>query len=233
MMKLRPLPTPVTRVDACAQVLRGLILDGSFAVGARLPAERELAETLKVTRVTLRSALARLSAKGLVSSHQGRGTIVQDFRCSGGPDLIAELPHGVGITRDLLAVRRALARVVLERIAEVRPDPAPVVRQVQAFADDVADGADAEALAQADLRILGSLLDATGSPVFQLCLHPILRVLRGVGGLRQALYREPEENLLGWQVLAAWMADPNPDDISLLENALVERDVATLACMES
>ena len=120
--QLQPLPPISTRVDACADQLSAAILEGRFPAGSRLPPERALAETLNVTRITLRSALARLSARGLVSAHQGRGTTVRDFRHMGGPALIGRLlgdaQHPQGrIVRDLLAVRRALAGVVLERLA--------------------------------------------------------------------------------------------------------------------
>jgi len=225
-----------TRVDACESHLRAAILDGSFAPGSRLPAERDLAARFGVTRPTLRGALARLAARGLVRAHQGRGTTVCDFQQSGGPDLIGELlskaADRAGIARDLLAVRRALAGVVLERIAEVRPDPTPIRDAATAFAEEVEHGAEPEALADADVRMLRALLAATGSPVFQLCLNPILQVLGGSAPLRTALYRHPQQNALGWQLLAAWVEDPDPAQVPLLVAALAERDQDTLQWLD-
>jgi GntR family transcriptional repressor for pyruvate dehydrogenase complex len=51
---------------------------GVFAEGERLPAERELAERLKVGRATLREAIGALRLAGLVQTRRGRtgGTIV-------------------------------------------------------------------------------------------------------------------------------------------------------------
>ena len=43
--------------------LRGEILAGRLAAGARLPSERELSLALGVNRLTLRAALARLEAE--------------------------------------------------------------------------------------------------------------------------------------------------------------------------
>jgi len=234
-VSLRPLPPIATRVDACAEQLRAAIVDGSFSVGERLPSERELSAHFGVTRPTLRGALARLAARGLVVAHQGRGTTVCDFQETGGPDLIGEIlgqsAIRTDIIRDLLAVRRALAAVVLERIAEVRPDPACVAEAVAQFSKHASQGADPAVLAAADMAILRALIATTGSPVLRLCLNPILRVLQGAPGLRSALYQRPEDNVLGWQLLVGWLADPSPASIPDLVAALTERDAATLAWM--
>jgi GntR family transcriptional regulator len=59
-----------------AAVLRHAIQDGVYAHGACLPPERELSETLGVSRVTLRRAIESLAREGVVSVRQGSGTFV-------------------------------------------------------------------------------------------------------------------------------------------------------------
>jgi len=234
VMSIAPLPPLSTRVDACTDRLRGAILDGTFPPGSRLPAERALAEALDVTRITLRGALARLTARGLISAHQGRGTTVRDFLHRGGPDLIGDLmalapKRGMrhAIARDLLAVRRALAGVVLERLVEAQPDPGPILVAIEAFTQAAASGADPEVLAEADVAILRALLAATESPVLQLCLNPILQVLRGSPQLRGAIYRTPADNADGWAALAIWIQAPDRSVLPALMDLLADTDAET------
>ena len=59
-----------------ADELKRYIASGELAPGDRLPGERQLSETLQVSRVSVRSALQNLKAQGLLSSVQGGGTHV-------------------------------------------------------------------------------------------------------------------------------------------------------------
>jgi len=55
-----------------------LIMDGTYPEGSMLPSEATLVEMLKVSRVTVRQAIALLQEDGLVKSIKGKGTIVCD-----------------------------------------------------------------------------------------------------------------------------------------------------------
>src|SRR4051794_4760660 len=59
-----------------ADQLRALIDSGEYAVGSRLPTERELAEQLKVSRPTVREALIALEVEGRVRIRVGSGIYV-------------------------------------------------------------------------------------------------------------------------------------------------------------
>jgi GntR family transcriptional repressor for pyruvate dehydrogenase complex len=61
-----------------ASGLRRAIALGAFEPGARLPTERELAERLSVSRMTVRAAMRLLAQDGLVITARGRtgGTVV-------------------------------------------------------------------------------------------------------------------------------------------------------------
>ncbi len=57
--------------------LRAEILAGRRAAGERLPSEHELADHYGTSRPTVRRAVARLKAEGLVVTSQGRGAFVR------------------------------------------------------------------------------------------------------------------------------------------------------------
>lgn len=71
------LPAPATEgAVAIARKLQKGILDGRYALGERLPPERELAIHFGVSRSTLREALRRLEELNLLSRRIGSGTFV-------------------------------------------------------------------------------------------------------------------------------------------------------------
>ncbi|WP_026532932.1 MocR-like transcription factor YczR [Arthrobacter sp. H41] len=61
---------------ALADRIRLLVLDGRLPLGTRLPAERELAEKLGVSRTTVAAAYASLRGMGYVFSTRGSGSVV-------------------------------------------------------------------------------------------------------------------------------------------------------------
>ncbi|RRH91020.1 GntR family transcriptional regulator, partial [Mesorhizobium tamadayense] len=61
-----------------ADQLRQLIDSGEFAVGDRLPTERELADQLRISRPTVREALIALEVEGRIRIRVGSGIYVTD-----------------------------------------------------------------------------------------------------------------------------------------------------------
>lgn len=236
---LSAIPAREPAHQACEHALRKAVLDGVFAPGQRLPPERELAVTLGVSRLTLRAALATLTAQGVVAVRHGSGYVVQDVRRTGGPDLLPALTRLAesegdlpAIAADLLRVRRHLARGVLEHLAEHPPKPA-AVRAFEHAVDAMAEVANArptdlDALATADLGVVASLLDATRGPVLRLCLNPVMAVVHASPPLCAAMYRAPTDNVVGWRALAAWLAAPDAAAIEAVIGILAERDRITI-----
>src|SRR5262247_452027 len=73
---LRPLQVPA-RDTAILDAIAGFILERGLQPGDRLPAERELCERLKVSRPTLREALKRWAALGILDMRVGSGTYLR------------------------------------------------------------------------------------------------------------------------------------------------------------
>src|SRR4051794_39006949 len=60
-----------------AEQLRGLISGGEFPAGSRLPAERDLARQLGVSRPSVREALIALEVEGWIEVRVGSGVYVR------------------------------------------------------------------------------------------------------------------------------------------------------------
>jgi GntR family transcriptional regulator len=69
----------VPRYVRIAETLRRRLLDYRQRDGTRLPSEPALAREFGVSRETVREALARLRAEGLVHARRGRGTFVSPW----------------------------------------------------------------------------------------------------------------------------------------------------------
>ena len=66
---------PGPRYSALAGAISGLLLDGRVALGTKLPSERELAQSLELSRATVTNAYDALRADGLLASRTGSGSV--------------------------------------------------------------------------------------------------------------------------------------------------------------
>ena len=85
-----------------AQQIKAHIESGEFAVGTRLPAERELARQLKVSRPSVREALIALEVEGLVEVKTGTGVFVCERKRSSAPTAPSEGPIEIMLARALI-----------------------------------------------------------------------------------------------------------------------------------
>ena len=69
----------VTLVDQAAMQLKKYISEKRLIAGDKLPSEAELTEMLGVNRFTVRMALQKLSALGLIETKVGEGSFVKDY----------------------------------------------------------------------------------------------------------------------------------------------------------
>lgn len=80
----RPHARAGTLVDRVHALVVQAILGGELPPGARLPAESELASRFGASRSTVREALSRLRADGIIETRQGSGSHVVDSKAPPG-----------------------------------------------------------------------------------------------------------------------------------------------------
>jgi GntR family transcriptional repressor for pyruvate dehydrogenase complex len=115
--------------------VRNLITSGHVKPGDRLPAERDLAVQVGVSRPTVRAGLRALAAMGVVQSRHGSGTFIP-----AGPPMLASEPLGFlaalhGFTRDEMYEARRILEVGAAGLAAERATP----DQLTTMAEEVAN----------------------------------------------------------------------------------------------
>ena len=163
--------------DEVADQLTDVIMTGEVEPGEQLPSERDLAERLGVSRPTVRAALTRLAASGLVETRQGGGSTVRDFRRHAGLDLLPRLLAGAGgidlrVVRDVVEARSSLGPQVAGMAASTTASPGDDDRLLAAAAA-VAEGADDHARQRAATAFWDLVVDRGGSIVFRLLYHQL------------------------------------------------------------
>lgn len=164
--------SPPLRPAAYAeQSLINAILEGEFLPGSTLPAERELAARLGVTRPTLREALQRMERDGWLVIQQGKPTRVNNIWVNGGLNVLSALVRSeqelpADFIPNLLAVRLVLAPAYAR--AAVQNDPKMVLDCLRA-ADELDDTP--ESYAAFDWRLHHTLTIASANPIYTLILN--------------------------------------------------------------
>ena len=165
---------PIKRLRIAEQIaehIRDAILGGSFSPGDSLPSERDLADQFGVNRSSVREALHRLEASGLVEMRHGGATRVRDFLVTAGLQLLPYLLAPGGdldpkLLADLLEIRTMLLGWTARMAAE-RATP----RQVETLRTLLADleaATEPEALRRRDYDFYDHLVEMTGNGVLLL-----------------------------------------------------------------
>lgn len=114
-----PKPTDGSTEQVIAYV-RGLIDQGQLTPGDRLPAERDLAVQIGVSRPTVRAGLRALAAMGVVQSRHGSGTYIPDGPPVLGSEPLSFLAALHGFTRDEMYEARRILEVGAAGLAAER-----------------------------------------------------------------------------------------------------------------
>ncbi len=114
--------------------VRDLIERGALKPGDRLPAERDLATQIGVSRPTVRAGLRTLAAMGVVQSRHGSGTYIPDGPPALGTEPLSFLAALHGFTREEMYEARRILEVGAAGLAAERATS----EQLATLAEEVA-----------------------------------------------------------------------------------------------
>jgi GntR family transcriptional repressor for pyruvate dehydrogenase complex len=175
-----------------ANQVRDLIVTHQLHPGERLPAERELARMLGVSRVPVREAMRTLAAQGLVEIRRGRGMFVASSSVEATVDeLTKELLKQRDLLSELFAVRRLLepasAQWAAARATEEDVDKlSRIVDEMEAAGRK--DPPDYETIGERDTQLHVQLAEAAENRV-------LVRIMQAI----QDLHREQLETSLRYR----------------------------------
>lgn len=152
---------PSAQSSRLSDLLRKRIVSGGLQAGEKLPTEAELAESFRISRPSVREAIAILRAEDLVVSRRGSGSYV-----SAAPRLEIRLPRPSASVEDIarmIELRRAI-ETEAARLAALRRSPAQMRALREAEAALRAAEANGEDGVAEDLRLHGLIAQAAGNP---------------------------------------------------------------------
>ncbi|MHA7774333.1 FadR/GntR family transcriptional regulator [Roseibium sp. M-1] len=180
--------------NAVVEQIEDLILKGVLQSGERLPAERDLAEQLNVSRPVLRDALKLLEERQLIEARRGGGTFVADLI---GPifseaiiQLIGRHPSAIC---DYFEFRRGIEGQTAAQAA-MRAAPSDLARlaEIIRLMREAHDAEDLQAECRLDVDFHHAVGEAAHNVVLLHTLRSCYRLLEnGVFYNRARLYHHP------------------------------------------
>jgi len=165
--------------EQIVQQIEESVLNGSLKPGDQLPAERDLAQQLGVSRTAVREAVKTLSEKGLVEAYSGRGTFVTDGTSQAARqsfDLMVKVGQQEGsphLAELRLILEPGIAAIAAERIKD---EDLTAMRDAVAVMDR--SQKDPEAYIEADLDFHLALAEAVANPLILSLIDSIVGLLR-------------------------------------------------------
>lgn len=107
-VELKPIKTRKIYEEIVEQI-KQLIADGYLKPGDKLPSERDLVESFKVSRASIREALSALEMMGLLEIRTGEGTFIKQIKAE---SMVAPLAWALSLDKgsvlELLEVRKMI-----------------------------------------------------------------------------------------------------------------------------
>lgn len=194
--------------DRVAKDIAAKIASGEFAVGDRLPSERELALAYGVSRPTVREAIIALELDGLVEVRKGVGVFVVARTPRGGEAAVTDVGPF-----ELLEARRAIEGEACALAASRVQDED--LEELDGLLREINHGRDIVVREDADQRFHLRIAEITGNSA----------MYAAVEMLWEARARSPQYRLLTDKAHEAGVV-PGEDEHAKILDALRSRDVA-------
>jgi DNA-binding FadR family transcriptional regulator len=172
-----------------ADQLGRLIASGEHPVGSRLPAERELAERLNVSRPSVREALIALEVEGIVEVRGGAGVFVREQpngSVRGAPTVTSPPPGPF----DVLHARR-IVETEAASLAATHAAPEHLQRMKEALQQMQRAPTHSPSATQADQRFHLAIAEASGNAALALLVQQLWQLRTGL------LYTQLESHFVG------------------------------------
>jgi GntR family transcriptional repressor for pyruvate dehydrogenase complex len=182
-VKKRPIHENEPRAEEALRRIVEMIFDGRLSPGARLPAERELAEQLGVSRTTLRDSISQLRARGYIESRSKSGNYV----CTAIPPAVSQ-PIEEVVEAQVVGFSHIISiREVLELWAAEQAARSPTKLGLEALRDSLKTMRQTSAMrteqqlrrySEADLAFHQAIAEMTGNPLYVHLIHFIGHLIR-------------------------------------------------------
>jgi GntR family transcriptional repressor for pyruvate dehydrogenase complex len=156
---------PEGSTEQVVSYVRNLIERGELRPGDRLPAERDLAIRIGVSRPTVRAGLRALSAMGVVQSRHGSGTFIPSGPPSLGTEALSLLAALHGFTREEMYEARRLLEVGAAGLAAERATSDQIATLAEEVAGMFASMNEPQVFLVHDINFHRAVAAASGNPI--------------------------------------------------------------------
>ncbi|MBU1342069.1 MAG: FadR family transcriptional regulator [Proteobacteria bacterium] len=178
--------------DLVFDQIRELIFRGKLKPGEKMMTERELAELMNVSRTTVRDAIQRLVAIGLIVQKHGQGTFVGTYDAGPKNPIIKAIEDQDTTLEDLLEVRMGL-ECNAAALAALRADETDINAMRQCIEEMEKEIRSNRLGTEADASFHMAIAYASKNPLHILIMrnfHDYL--LHGIRENLSSLYKKPE-----------------------------------------
>jgi GntR family transcriptional regulator, transcriptional repressor for pyruvate dehydrogenase complex len=151
--------------DQVVSYVRAEIERGALRPGDRLPAERDLAVHIGVSRPTVRAGLRALAALGVVRARHGSGTYIPEGPPALGTEPLSFLAALHGFTREEMYEARCLLEVGAAGLAAERGTAEQMTRLAEEVAALFASMHDRQRFLVHDITFHRAVAAASGNPI--------------------------------------------------------------------